>query len=642
MLNIDGRWGVRRRGSTPTCRGYDHFNGFYSAASDYYTHTVGAGYDYRFDFNTDFNASGVYTTEKVTSAVQAWIHNEVATAVATNGAAAAAADLKTFAMVMHEAVHGPLEAPMHFIDGACRALVPEDHPSRLVYCGMVRAMDESVGNITQTYKDLNLWDSTLVIMSADNGGNPGDGGSNFPLRGNKATTWEGGVRGLGWIYGAGLTAAVQGTVTHDIMHVTDWLPTLVAGVAGVELDAGGRPCASCNRTLAPFDGVNQWKMLSEGAASARTEVLLDLQTTSCWNLPGPTQTPCNVPGSGALRVGKWKLLHGHTAVWSKVAPGGVGGMTAAYCALRNGMAAGGHPTLPITAETSPPWCANGWTPPPQTTGYESPTPPPDSGCTGLPCTLNQTTSPYLTGGTFLFDVVNDPFEHNDVAAANPTVVATLLARLSQINSTHCGGNRCEPVVSLGPKGTPTNTTTQPQPDAPPPPPSGTSTLVWTPWRGDPIPAHCDTNTSSSVPVPTPAPQGFRGNLDFKFPKITPKDVLIAGWCYDTTFQPGNGVPPMTVQIIIDGAYVVQELVANVDRGSAFPGKSGAPNSEHGYSYALNASWVATLGGKGLHRLDVNAYLEQPPFAAGAAPKTYPMIGSPACYRDGVLDVEACR
>jgi hypothetical protein len=99
------------------CR-YNHYNGFYSAASDYYTHDVGVGYDYRFDLNPDYNASGIYTTEKVTSAVQAWIRSEVAiaaapaaepvgtaTAVAASSAAAAGMS-NTFAMVMHEAVHG--------------------------------------------------------------------------------------------------------------------------------------------------------------------------------------------------------------------------------------------------------------------------------------------------------------------------------------------------------------------------------------------------------------------------------------------------------------------------------------------------------------------------------------------------------
>eukprot|EP00729_Bicosta_minor_P021081 gene21081-29857_t len=341
-----GKWdcGMTAWGSTPTCRGYDHYNGFYSAASHYYDHTVGNGYDYRNDFRPDFSAAGVYTTEKVTSAVQSWIRAEVA--------AAAAADLdkhkmaNTFAIVMHEAVHGPLQAPMRFIDGECRKLVPDDHPSRLIYCGMVRSLDEGVGNITQTYKDLGLW----------------------------ATAWEGGVRGLSWVYGAGLSKSVKGTISHEIMHVTDWLPTLVAGAAGLDLDASGRPCATCNRTVAPLDGVDQWESLTKGKASARTEVLLDLQTTVCWNQKGDDEsTPCNVPGIG------------------------IAGDSADFCGLRSGVTGAAIYTLPVLPNTSNPWCANGWTPPPTTGNYQAPIPPPDSGCSGLPCTLNWTTSPYLTG-----------------------------------------------------------------------------------------------------------------------------------------------------------------------------------------------------------------------------------------------------
>jgi arylsulfatase A-like enzyme len=166
-----GKWdaGMTTWGSTPTCRGFDHFRGFYSAASDYYSHQVGPGYDYHNDTAVDGSASGVYTTHAVTAAVQEWIAHEV-------GADARA---KTFAYVAHQAVHGPLQVPEAYINDACRALVPADHPSRLIYCGMVRAMDESVANITATYEALGILNDTLFVLSADNGGNPGDGGSNY-------------------------------------------------------------------------------------------------------------------------------------------------------------------------------------------------------------------------------------------------------------------------------------------------------------------------------------------------------------------------------------------------------------------------------------------------------------------------------
>jgi len=49
-------------------------------------------------------------------------------------------------------------------------------------------MDESMKNITETYAKLGILDKTVVIVSADNGGNAGEGGNNFPLRGNKVHT----------------------------------------------------------------------------------------------------------------------------------------------------------------------------------------------------------------------------------------------------------------------------------------------------------------------------------------------------------------------------------------------------------------------------------------------------------------------
>jgi hypothetical protein len=173
---------------------------------------VGQGYDYRYDFAVDSAAAGDYTTHRVTTAVQSWIEKQI-----RHSAAA-----KTFAYVAHEAVHGPLEVPVSYIKGPCEQLIPSDHPSRRIYCGMVRATDESLKNISDTYKSLGIWEQTLTIVSADNGGNVNDGGNNYPLRGNKATTWEGGVRGLGLISGAGISSKVAGTVSHEIIHVTDW------------------------------------------------------------------------------------------------------------------------------------------------------------------------------------------------------------------------------------------------------------------------------------------------------------------------------------------------------------------------------------------------------------------------------------
>ena len=70
-----------------------------------------------------------------------------------------------------------LEVPARYINEECLALVPAANPTRQIYCGMVRAADESVKNVTETYEKLGILDDTLIIVSTDNGGTPAEGGN---------------------------------------------------------------------------------------------------------------------------------------------------------------------------------------------------------------------------------------------------------------------------------------------------------------------------------------------------------------------------------------------------------------------------------------------------------------------------------
>ena len=98
-------------------------------------------------------------------------------------------------------------------------------------------------------------------MLLDNGGTNHYGGSNWPLRGEKGTYWEGGIHGPGFVSSPLLQEEVKGTDYDGLVHVSDWFPTIVSGIAGGNL------------TDEKLDGHDVWEAISTGSESPRTEIL---------------------------------------------------------------------------------------------------------------------------------------------------------------------------------------------------------------------------------------------------------------------------------------------------------------------------------------------------------------------------------
>ena len=96
-----------------------------------------------------------------------------------------------FLYVAFNAVHGPLQAKKEDLE---RFSHIKDEKRRILLA-MNYNMDQNVGRILDKVEELGLMEDTLVFFLSDNGGKPADNHSyNTPLRGEKGTYWEGGIR----------------------------------------------------------------------------------------------------------------------------------------------------------------------------------------------------------------------------------------------------------------------------------------------------------------------------------------------------------------------------------------------------------------------------------------------------------------
>lgn len=78
----------------------------------------------------------------------------------------------------------------------------------------------------------------------------------------KYTLYEGGVRGVAALWSSRLEKAAR--VFKKLIHITDWLPTLYSAAGGDLKDLG------------EIDGIDQWRVLSEGQGHGREKLLLNI------------------------------------------------------------------------------------------------------------------------------------------------------------------------------------------------------------------------------------------------------------------------------------------------------------------------------------------------------------------------------
>lgn len=277
-----GKWhlGFFQKAYEPVARGFETHYGYYQGCGDYYDHSYEAvegwfGYDFRRNASLDYSAIGQYSTEL--------FNNEAVKIINQHNVSE-----PLFLYLPYQAVHSgnlpdgkALQAPQKYL----QRFPHIKNTQRQLYAGMVSALDDSVGNVVNALKKKGLYDNSIIVFTTDNGGPAngfdGNAANNSPLRGLKATLWEGGVRGVGFIHSPLLKT--KSYVAEQLIHVCDWMPTLFRA-------AGGDPS-----TLKNSDGLDLWEMLSNNAKAIRTEVLHNID---------PKEK------KGAIRVGDYKLLVG--------------------------------------------------------------------------------------------------------------------------------------------------------------------------------------------------------------------------------------------------------------------------------------------------------------------------------------------
>ncbi|KAL2099801.1 hypothetical protein ACEWY4_004195 [Coilia grayii] len=374
-----GKWhlGMFRKECLPTRRGFDSFFGYLTEYEDYYTH-------HRcypiFELNVTRCALDLREGEEVASGYDGMYSTHLFTQRATDVIRKHDHKKPLFLYLAFQAVHAPLQVPERYT--APYSFIKDKQ--RRVFAGMVSAMDEAVGNVTEALMAHNLWNNTVLVFSSDNGAQTLMGGSNWPLRGRKWSLWEGGVRAVGLVNSPLLEK--PGVTSRELIHITDWLPTLLNLAKG-----------SPERTTS-LDGFDVWKTISKGMTSPRLEILhnidpLYIDIPPCTSDPPHTLLPdliheprpvisklnqsdgFNVHIHAAIRYREWKLLTG-------------------------------YPGCPL------------WFPKPGSTSSLQPSP---------PC-------PTKEAAVRLYNIEQDPEERDEVSALNPRMVDFLLRRLQHYQS----------------------------------------------------------------------------------------------------------------------------------------------------------------------------------------------------------------
>ena len=272
-----GKWHMGKQfGEAPNDRGFDEYRGFMGGSSPYWVKKSNSNILH----NGEPDEVAGHTTELFTEWSSDFIREN------------AAKNKPFFCYLSYNAVHGPIRvnnstspsAPEEWVD---RALDRGVSFLRSDYVAVLEHMDYNIGKVVDLLDELNIRDNTLIVFVSDNGGcqmDEGDGGrfpgNNGPFRGQKASTYQGGLNVPFLMNWQGQVP--EGTVSDGhVMH---------ADVFATLLDVAGIPLPEMNGKN-PMRGMS---LIPHMKSSATTEIPERTMIFELW-------------GNVGVRKGKYKL-----------------------------------------------------------------------------------------------------------------------------------------------------------------------------------------------------------------------------------------------------------------------------------------------------------------------------------------------
>ena len=179
---IVGKWHLGLEPpNTPGEHGFDLFHGFLGDMMDSYLTHLRQGRNYM-----RRNAEVITPTGHATELFTAWAGDYLRER-------ARQPDQPFFLYLAYNAPHFPIEPPPEWL-ARVRQRAPHLNEERARNVAFVEHLDDNIGRVLATLRELGLDQNTVVVFTADNGGSLPHAQNNDPWRGGKQSHYDGGLR----------------------------------------------------------------------------------------------------------------------------------------------------------------------------------------------------------------------------------------------------------------------------------------------------------------------------------------------------------------------------------------------------------------------------------------------------------------